>query len=286
MHVYHTALPFLPKDSLLYEAHSVKGPHTITVLDSTVPKPATSSLPSPYHQSRAVTMLAVSFDGTLLVAVFQDYTIQVWDTHTRTAIGSLMKGHSFSLNSVACSSGKLAYVVSASNDMTTRRWNSRTGALVGYVVGHTAPVFSVAFSPDGRRFVSGSLDRTVRLWDSATGTQIGKVLRGHTQWVRSVGFSLDGRFVISKSRAETMYWIESGDSPLSLPEDIAVPKPREELSLDQKTGWVRGYGHRKLWWMPESHRGDYVYVQDGWFVTGNKTGKVTFVDARNVMLKA
>ena len=54
-------------------------------------------------------------------------------------------------------------------------------------------VFSVAFSPDGRRIVSGSDDGTLRLWDAGTGQQIGAPLTGHTGPVASVAFSPDGR---------------------------------------------------------------------------------------------
>jgi WD40 repeat protein len=31
--------------------------------------------------------------------------------------------------------------------------------------GHGDAVWSVSFSPDGKRIVSGSLDRTVKVWD-------------------------------------------------------------------------------------------------------------------------
>ena len=35
--------------------------------------------------------------------------------------------------------------------------------------GHTAPVRSVAFFPDGQRIVTGSWDKTARVWDATTG---------------------------------------------------------------------------------------------------------------------
>ncbi|KIK24088.1 hypothetical protein PISMIDRAFT_646831, partial [Pisolithus microcarpus 441] len=70
--------------------------------------------------------------------------------------------------------------------------------------GHTASVYSVAFSPDGKRIVSGSADRTVRVWDAERGFQIGSHLEGHTDWVLSVGFSPDGKRIVSGSWDKTV----------------------------------------------------------------------------------
>jgi WD40 repeat protein/serine/threonine protein kinase len=64
--------------------------------------------------------------------------------------------------------------------------------------GHTGSVYSVAFSPDGKRLVSGSEDHTVKVWDAVTGQET-LTLRGHSGPVYSVAFSPDGKRLLSGS---------------------------------------------------------------------------------------
>ena len=72
--------------------------------------------------------------------------------------------------------------------------------------GHTSPVRTIAFSPDGGRLATGTFygppwpvaqrDRTVRLWDFASGDQR-MVLRDHQASVHAVKFTPDGRTLVS-----------------------------------------------------------------------------------------
>ena len=49
------------------------------------------------------------------------------------------------------------------------------------LTGHSGPVYSVAFSPDGTRVVSGSWDNLVKIWSSKTGAEVCNPCR-FTRW--------------------------------------------------------------------------------------------------------
>jgi len=64
--------------------------------------------------------------------------------------------------------------------------------------GHSGPVNSVAFSPDGKRLATASYDQTAKVWDAESGQEL-LTLRGHGAFVLGVAFSPDGKRLATAS---------------------------------------------------------------------------------------
>jgi phosphoserine phosphatase len=62
--------------------------------------------------------------------------------------------------------------------------------------GHTGPVWSVAFAPDGQTLVTGSDDTTLRVWDAATGREKAELPRRGSA-VLGVVFAHSEKFLLS-----------------------------------------------------------------------------------------
>src|SRR5437763_7453596 len=63
---------------------------------------------------------------------------------------------------------------------------------------HSAPVLSVAWSPDGKKIASASADKTVHIWNATSKNPI-LIYRNHNKPVSAVAWSPDGSRLVSGS---------------------------------------------------------------------------------------
>ena len=188
----------------------------------------------------AVTSVSFSPDGKRVVSGSEDKMMKLWDTSTGQLLRNFeghadtVNSVAFSPNGtrVLSGSGKLpsstakdiiAGILAAKGteppdvtmeklakawrpqqsggpDDTMKLWDATTGALLRTFDGHSGPVNSVAFSPDGARVFS--ISRTLQLWDTDTGQLIRNF--GDSNKVLSVAFSPDGARLLSGSADNTM----------------------------------------------------------------------------------
>jgi Prp8 binding protein len=96
-----------------------------------------------------------------------------------------------------------AKVVSKSN----KGGNDRTSNLLAPTMllsGHSAAIFSMAFSPLGKTAASASFDRTIFLWNIYGECTNYRVLTGHKNAVLQVQWSYDGGMLMSASADKTL----------------------------------------------------------------------------------
>ena len=63
-------------------------------------------------------------------------------------------------------------LATASFDCTVRIWDASSGSCLHVLQEHTAPVYSVSFSPDCMFLASGGMDHSVNVWKVKEGTLV------------------------------------------------------------------------------------------------------------------
>lgn len=179
----------------------------------------------------AVTALALSRDGRILVSGSSNGSLRVWDLVEMQTLGFIQVGgtkalalfadgrralvangrlrlwdlsaplldgleeHRRTITAVAFVPGS-PLLVSASSDCKLKVWNTSNGREVRTLLGHTGAVETVAVTPDGLRAISGSYDKTLKIWDLRTGAVL-RTLTGHEGEVFALCLSADGRLAVS-----------------------------------------------------------------------------------------
>ena len=120
--------------------------------------------------------------------------------------------------------------------------------------GHSNPVWSVAFSPDGQYLASGSWDKTVKLWHVESG-ECTRTMEGHSHPVYSVAFSPDGQYLASGSGDNTVkLWSTPGrERPLQTMERV--------YALLSSLKHSRSAPHRSVYQLGQHGGGPFPIIQ-------------------------
>ena len=96
----------------------------------------------------------------------------------------------------------LPYIQGKGKRVTTKFDEARVERRNFFYSGHTGPVTTITYSPDGGQVVTGSRDKTARVWDAHSGALI-HVLEGHTRDVTTASYSPDGSRIVTGSSDKT-----------------------------------------------------------------------------------
>ena len=159
-HLYLSALPFAPENSIVRRKYAGRFPGALRVASGLMSNwPACQNVLRG-HQS-GVKCVVFSPDDTLIVSG-SNGTICIWDAETGEPTFGPFREHTNIINSVSFSpDGRL--LASASDDGKILIWNVRTWRLIGEPLAHSSSVTCVVFHVDSKHVISSSYDQ-IRVW--------------------------------------------------------------------------------------------------------------------------
>ncbi|WP_411104033.1 helix-turn-helix domain-containing protein [Streptomyces sp. cmx-4-9] len=221
------AIGFSPDGRLL--AVAAKDVQLWDVSDPWAPRPVGPPLTNSTAFSGTVSFTP---DGRTLAVGGREGKVWLWDLTRRdraVPYGEPLAGGTGTIQSAVFdrSGGALAV---GSEGRTVRLWDTREPARPRLSAELTEPanyVYSVAFSPDGRRLAAGTVDKQVFLWrlPAADGAPVLEAtLRGPGSYVMSVAFSPDGRALAAGTADRDVWrWDVAGGQPVGAGPPLTGP---------------------------------------------------------------
>ncbi len=144
--------------------------------------------------------------------------VVMWDFDKMEALFTISKDADSFYATAISPDNKLILTSSASQNVqgtisySVTLWDAHSGELIKDIItSHSDSILALAFTPDGRYFLSGSIDSTIKLWDVETGEEVQTFL-GNLNAILALEVSPDGSLVATGSEDGAIYlWdIETG----------------------------------------------------------------------------
>jgi WD40 repeat protein len=164
----------------------------------------------------ALTALAWSPNGRLLVGAGKQGTLEVWEAMNGTPTIGPITAHSGPTDTVAWSPDS-ASVASGGADGSIKLWDPMTGSMTKELSqAHAGAVRTVVWSPNGTLLASGGSDGVVRLWSAATYHVVSEVRTSAE--VDDIAWSPDGsRLAGALENGTIEIWDPASAQPLIRP---------------------------------------------------------------------
>ena len=202
-HIYLSALPFAPKDSLIYQTFSPRCNSLVSVETFGIDRHGGDLVMTLNCDSGGVSSVTYSFDGRLIAAGLCDGSVRTWDTLTGDEMTLPLCGGQGGITSIAFAPDGKSIASGAATGVVCMRGLSFVQVTSRQLFGHTDTVDSLVFSPDSKFLASASSDKSVRLWNTVTG-QGHTSFNSHVARVRTLAFSPDCHLLASGSEDQTI----------------------------------------------------------------------------------
>lgn len=154
-------------------------------------------------------MLDWSLDGKSIASGSYDQTVKLWHASDGKLLATLR--HPVALYYMRFSRDGKRLI--SCGGQTAFVWNVAERKLLTEFKGHTRPLTSVDFDPEGKRGLSTAADGKAMVWDVATG-QLHFAMSNPDAAVAEAAFSPDGKFIAVAGRSGTLNLHGSADGRL------------------------------------------------------------------------
>lgn len=235
---------------------------------------------------RPVYRVSFSTDGRRVMTRDDAGGSKIWSLDTLSEVTP--RRNQVFQNVQVCVSPLGDYALSGFKSSKLILWDAVSGKELGWLEGHTGSIFSISFSPDGRRALSVADDRTLRVWD----LERCRPLRCYadSDFAPAIaGFSVTGEYILAGGRGSLRVWSLDSDDLL-----LRFQRKSDEI-LNAYLGpqarfliWIERTGQIAVVHFPSDGHLNYIgteensfsYSADGkYIVTGNTRNLVTVWDA-------